>query len=171
LTTHRHTIETYLDIETTGLSPHRDYITVVGIYTVNGPDTRLIQLVNPRVTESTIMEAVREADVLYTYNGSRFDLPFIEKRLGVQLDKYYKHQDLMYDCWENNLRGGLKSVERQLCIDRKLKGMNGLEAVRLWWLYYNNYDRQALQILLDYNKEDLVNLKRLKDILLGKPRK
>ncbi|GAI08689.1 unnamed protein product, partial [marine sediment metagenome] len=37
-------IDAYLDIETTGLSRFCDYITVVGIYSCNGNDDKLIQL-------------------------------------------------------------------------------------------------------------------------------
>jgi uncharacterized protein YprB with RNaseH-like and TPR domain len=68
----------------------------------------------------------------------------------------------MYDCWRNNLYGGLKSVERQLGIERQLKGVDGREAVRLWWRYRNDYDDEALRTLLAYNSEDLLNLKVLR---------
>ena len=71
----------------------------------------------------------------------------------------------MYDCWRNNLRGGLKSVEYQLGIDRDSVGIDGLEAVRLWWRYVEMFDLDALNILLKYNKEDVQNLKVLKEKL------
>ncbi len=73
----------------------------------------------------------------------------------------------MYDCWRNNLYGGLKSVERQLGIKRRLNDINGWEAVKLWWRYANDYDEKALAILLEYNKEDVINLKALKEKLLN----
>ncbi len=38
--------EAYLDIETTGLSPFCDYITVIGIYLCNSKDDRLVQMVS-----------------------------------------------------------------------------------------------------------------------------
>ena len=59
----------------------------------------------------------------------------------------------------------MKAVERQLGIDRRLKDMNGWEAVKLWWKYVNDYDDGALATLLEYNKEDVVNLKSLKEKL------
>jgi hypothetical protein len=71
----------------------------------------------------------------------------------------------MYDCWKNNLRGGFKSVERQLGIARNLQGINGLDAVRLWWRYVDAFDIDALNTLLQYNKEDVLNLKVLKEKL------
>jgi uncharacterized protein YprB with RNaseH-like and TPR domain len=83
----------------------------------------------------------------------------------VDLARHYWHHDLMYDCWRNNLYGGLKSVERQLGIERRLKGIDGLGAIRLWWKYRNDDDRDALNTLLTYNSEDLINLKRLRELL------
>ncbi len=73
---------------------------------------------------------------------------------------------MMYNCWQNNLYGGLKNVERQLGIQRRLTGITGYDAVRLWWSYINDYNEQALAILLEYNKEDVINLKTLKEMLL-----
>jgi len=72
----------------------------------------------------------------------------------------------MHFCWRNNLYGGLKRVEERLGIARHLKEVNGFEAVRLWWRYVEYADLIALQKLLDYNKEDIVNLKILKDKLV-----
>jgi len=156
----------YLDIETTGLSPEYDIITVVGIHIVNKFDTSFIQLVGEDVTAENILEALVEVSVIYTYNGSRFDLPFIHSRLGINLAELFNHRDLMYDCWRNNLYGGFKSVERQLGIGRRLAGVDGYQAVRLWWRYVNDYDEDALTTLLEYNKEDVLNLQTLKKKLL-----
>jgi uncharacterized protein YprB with RNaseH-like and TPR domain len=161
-----HTFDAYLDIETTGLSPRYCQITVVGIHLVSEHESRFIQLVGDDVTANNILRALDGVGTLYTYNGSRFDLPFIYVRLGINLAKLFSHCDLMYHCWRNNLYGGFKGVERQLGIQRKLKEIDGLEAVRLWWKYVNDYDEVALATLLEYNKEDALNLKTLKESLL-----
>ena len=159
-------IEAYLDIETTGLSPFGSEITVVGIHLCNEEDTRFIQLVGKDVTSDNILNALQGVDVLYTYNGSRFDLPFIHSRLGINLAQLFTHRDLMYDCWRCNLYGGFKAVERQVGIQRKLTEINGYEAVKLWWKYVDYFDPDALNALLEYNKEDVLNLKTLKEKLL-----
>jgi uncharacterized protein YprB with RNaseH-like and TPR domain len=117
------------------------------------------------VTADNILEALAGVSIVYTYNGSGFDLPFINSRLGINLAELFNHCDLMYHCWRNNLYGGFKAVERQLGIERRLKEVNGYEAVRLWWRYVNDYDEDALSILLEYNKEDVINLKHLKERL------
>lgn len=47
-----------------------------------------------------------------------------------------------------------------------LTEVNGYEAVKLWWSYVNDNDKDALATLLEYNKEDVINLKTLKEMLL-----
>jgi len=161
--------DAYLDIETTGLSSSYDGITVIGIYLVNGYDSKLVQLVGRSVTRDNLLASLEGVTKVYTYNGSRFDLPFIRASLGIDLAEFYHHHDLMYDCWRNNLYGGFKAVEQQLGIPRQLKGIGGFEAVLLWWRYQNEGDQNALALLLKYNEEDVVNLKVLRERLyLGK---
>jgi len=158
-------LEAYLDIETTGLSSVYGDITVIGIYLTDGSYHRFVHLVGEEVTRGNLLEALQGVEIIYTYNGSRFDLPFINICLGVDLTKDFEHRDLMLDCWRNNLYGGLKAVEIQLEINRQLKGIDGLEAIRLWWRYRINNDQDALAMLLKYNEEDAVNLKTLKEML------
>ncbi|MDD5591154.1 MAG: ribonuclease H-like domain-containing protein [Dehalococcoidales bacterium] len=162
----RQYLEAFLDIETTGLSPEYGEITVVGIHRSNGLDSRFVQLVWPEITADSLSGALAGVDVIYTYNGSRFDLPFICSRLGLDLNGLFRHHDLMYDCWRKNLYGGLKCVEKQLGIPRRLVEVNGYQAVVLWWRYIHDCDRDALAMLLDYNREDVINLKALKEVLL-----
>lgn len=159
-------LEAYLDIETTGLSASSCAITVVGIYLCNKDESRLVQLVGQEITRYSLLEALEGVTIIYTYNGRRFDLPFINVKLEVNLEESFNHRDLMYDCWRCNLRGGFKAVERKLGIPRKLVEVDGLVAVRLWWRYVDSFDLEALDTLLAYNKEDVVNLKELKERLL-----
>jgi hypothetical protein len=158
-------VEAYLDIETTGLSPVESEITVIGIHVCKGEETRFVQLVGRDITPESVTAALEGVHIIHTYNGHRFDLPFINSKLGVNLEEVCSHRDLMYDCWRKNLRGGFKSVERQLGINRDLQGVDGLEAVRLWWRYVDAFDLDALNTLLAYNKEDVLNLKTLKEKL------
>ena len=159
--------EAYLDIETTGFHPVQSEITVVGIYICSQSEERFVQLVGEKITGNAILNSLQGVSSIYTYNGHRFDLPFIYSRYGVDLESQFSHCDLMHHCWKNNLYGGLKAVERCLGIERKLIEVNGYEAVKLWWRYIRYGDQVALRKLLDYNKEDVVNLKVLKDKLLN----
>jgi uncharacterized protein YprB with RNaseH-like and TPR domain len=97
-------------------------------------------------------------DLIVTYNGKSFDVPFIRHRLGVPLD--LPHVDLMYPCRSVGLKGGLKIVEHTAGIarDSMLDGVDGWMAVKLWRQYVRNDDRRALETLVAYNLADTMNL-------------
>ena len=154
--------DAYLDIETTGLCSFYDEITVIGIYLAVDGTNSLVQLVGNEVTGSNLIRTLRCVDTIYTYNGSRFDLPFIDFRLRINLREHFRHHDLMHDCWRNSLYGGFKAVEQQLGIPRRLRGIGGAQAAMLWWRYQIDHDRKALDLLLEYNKEDVLNLMALR---------
>jgi len=132
---------------------------------VRGGQERFGQLFGGQINPESVLGLLEGVEELYTYNGRRFDLPFIQQRLGLDLQKQFRHRDLMFDCWRQNLKGGLKVVEVRLGIERRLPSMNGYLAVRLWWDYVNNHDTAALQKLLAYNREDVMNLHVLREKL------
>ncbi len=155
----------YLDIETTGLSPADNKLTVIGIYRENGSDDKVTQLVGDEITRPRLIAALENTSMLYTYNGSRFDLPFINAKLGIDLAEHCMHEDLMYACWKRKLKGGLKSVERQLGIERELTDIDGFMAIQLWHEYVNYGNENSLAKLLRYNEEDVFNLRVLRERL------
>jgi uncharacterized protein YprB with RNaseH-like and TPR domain len=155
----------YLDIETTGFSSHCADLTVVGVSLVRAGQHQFGQLFGGQITADGVLGLLEGAERIYTYNGHRFDLPFIKSSLGLDLQKYYPHTDLMYDCWRRHLKGGLKVVEVRLGIQRQLPGVNGFMAVKLWWDYVNNHNVEALRTLLEYNREDVMNLHVLREKL------
>ena len=155
-------LRAYLDIETTGLSRNYCDLTVIGIALEKNSKCRVVQLIEDNLSEKMLLKSLKGVDELYTYNGSRFDLPFIDAKLGTNLKKSFKHTDLMYDCWRHNLKGGLKVVEKLLAIQRRLTGIDGYMAVQLWYDYLNNDNEQSLRTLLAYNEEDVVNLRILR---------
>lgn len=147
----RRIVKAFLDIETS----FEGEITVLGIYRGDGT---LIQLVGKEITKPNLLKSLVGTTAIYTYNGSRFDLPVIREKLNVDLDDFFATYDLMYDCWERNLYGGLKKVEQILGIKRRLKEVDGWVAMELWYQYEKENNKKALQVLLEYNKEDIVNL-------------
>ena len=155
-------VRAYIDIETTGLSPDAAELTVVGICIEQGGRKRVVQLYEDSLARDNLLAELEGTDILYSYNGARFDLPFIAAKLGVDLASGFSHCDLMYHCWRRNLWGGLKKVEVQLGISRETAGMTGAHAVALWNDYRLNGDQDALRTLLLYNAEDVTNLAHIR---------
>lgn len=149
----------FLDIETTGLSNDSHEITVIGIY--DGEDT--YQYING-INLEEFEEAVECYDLLVTFNGTRFDLPFICRSFR-NFRFRQAHIDLRYVLRRLGLRGGLKRIEPLLGIARspEIQEMGGYEAVLLW-LQYCRGDLSALQRLLLYNQADVVNLKTIMEL-------
>lgn len=139
---------TALDIETTGLDPTRDRVTMV---TLDGPDGTRTLVRGQELTGQRIQRELLESDLLLTYNGARFDLPFLEERFDLEID--IPHLDLLPACRRLDWTGGLSAVESRLGIERDLPDVDGREAVRLWYRYRDG-DDDALERLIRYNRED-----------------
>ncbi len=149
----------YLDIETS----FSNKLTVIGMYIADNGS--LIQMVGDAITPDVLLEHLDGTKTVYTYNGNRFDLPVINQHLGVNLRRTHESRDLMYDCWKNNLKGGLKAVEKALGISRDIFGRDEDDPRILWRRYRKHRDETALERLLAYNKEDTVNLVLLEERL------
>jgi uncharacterized protein YprB with RNaseH-like and TPR domain len=155
----------FFDIETTGLDEHRDSVTTVSVHRdgetrtlVNGGGT---QPDHEPLTRERLADAL-DAPLLVTFNGIRFDQPFLETSLGWSTEA--AHLDLMYPCKRLGLDGGLKTIEGEVGIDRDHPDISGRDAVRLW-REYERGDASSLETLVSYNREDTVNLRRLMDLV------
>ena len=150
----------YLDIETT----FDNTISLVGIHI---PGRDMVQLMGSQVTDVSIAQALEGANTVVTFNGASFDLPYIRRMTGLEVRDLAEHRDLLNVCRKRGLRGGLKRVEVLLGISRDSGITDGRMAPRLWQRWENDGDKEALRVLLEYNKEDCVNLEILETILDG----
>ncbi len=154
----RHAVA-YLDIETTGLSLGRDAVTVVGVY-----DGRRKRSFVQGDDLEDLPAAMDRAKLLVTFNGCRFDLPFLRKAFPrMALNQI--HLDVLHPLRRLGFFGGLKAIEAELGIRRTedTAGLRGFGAVRLWHAYERG-DEDALDLLLEYNMEDVVNLEPLAEL-------
>ncbi len=149
----------FFDIETTGLSPERNKTTTVSFYR-NGESKTLIR--GQDLTRENLEEEFFESKMIVSFNGKRFDAPFLEKNFDIQIKT--PHIDLMYLYKRLGLTGGLKNIEKQLKVERELEDVDGREAVRLWKKYEKTGDTDALHKLVRYNQYDAENLQDLMEI-------
>jgi len=152
----------FFDIETTGLDRQRDRVTTVSFH--RDGDTRTL-VRGDDLTPENVRAEFAAADLLATYNGAQFDVPFLETSLGI--DVTTPHLDLIYPCRRAGLTGGLDAVEGELGIGRDRPDVSGRDAVRLWNRYERRNDGDALETLIEYNREDTVNLRAVADAVTG----
>jgi len=149
----------YLDIETTGLSKERNKITTISIFDGNNTVTFIH---GKDMDEEKLFEEINKYKVIVTFNGTGFDLPFIEAKFP-NIKFNCLHIDLRYLCKKVGLSGGLKRIEHEMGISRgdEVEGIDGSFAVRLWKKYERRGDEAALDLLVKYNQEDVINLEVL----------
>ncbi len=145
----------FLDIETTGLDHWGFDITTIALY-----DGAVIKYYIQGQNLEDFIRDIQKYKVIVTYNGKTFDVPFIEGYFRTKLN--HAHIDLRYVLKSLGYGGGLKSCEKALGLDRgDLDGVDGYFAVLLWQDYQRNRNEKALETLLAYNIEDVVNLETL----------
>jgi uncharacterized protein YprB with RNaseH-like and TPR domain len=144
----------FLDIETTGLET-TSTITTIAMY--DGSATKYyVQGKNL----DAFLDDIQNYQVIITYNGKTFDIPFIQKHFNCTLP--HAHIDLRYILKSLGLKGGLKKCEKAMGIDRgELDGVDGYFAILLWNEYKQTHNPRALDTLLAYNIEDVINLETL----------
>jgi uncharacterized protein YprB with RNaseH-like and TPR domain len=146
----------YLDIETDGGSSASS-VTMIGMY----DGVEFTCLVKGKDLDA-FPDIVAKYGLIVTFAGGSFDLPVLQKRFfGLRFNQI--HIDLCPTMHRLGLRGGLKSIERQLGVSRceEAEGMTGRDAIRLWRRYIMLGDDEALEALIKYNREDVVNLEYL----------
>ncbi len=142
----------FIDIETTGLDAWNAVITTIALY----DGSRIKYYVNGQNLDDFVQD-MKKYDLIVTYNGKTFDVPFIESYFHTTMNQ--SHIDLRYVLGGLGYKGGLKKCEKALGIDRgNLDGVDGFFAVLLWQDYEKTGDEKSLETLLAYNIEDVVNL-------------
>ncbi len=145
-----------LDIETNGFLPDRGgYVTLIGLY--DGYDWRYL-MAGENLTAENLKRELSGYKYLITYYGSSFDIPFLQ-RMFPDVRFEIPHFDLCFAARKLGFKGGLKRLESELGIVRDLsvQGMDGYDAVRLWE-FSRRGSKEALDLLITYNREDTINL-------------
>ena len=152
----------YLDIETTGLDRNRNRITTICIYDGVHDEAVATFVRDQNLTSENLQNELDKFKAIVTFNGNMFDIPFMKAQLDVNFSKFVM-MDLRWLCKKIGLTGGLKNIEKELRITRadEVDGMNGLQAVRLWKKWELTGNKEALDLLIQYNQEDVVNLKTI----------
>ena len=171
------------DIETTGLSAQRgNKIILTACLIPNSTGVTITQFLaeNPYEEDRVIMATMdflkdESIDYLITYNGASFDIPFIKQRLAKKNLPYVlnMYEFDLYNFIRSNT--GLKSqigslsqknVEQHFGISSNRKDViSGRESVKLFAEYAINQDSVIEKIILTHNREDVLQLCHLFNII------
>jgi uncharacterized protein YprB with RNaseH-like and TPR domain len=146
----------YLDIETTGANWPNLSVTVIGLY-----DGRSFHQFVLGENIFDFLDIIDEFQMLVTFNGSQFDLPVLQAFFGGRPFRQ-THIDLRFVLARLGYKGGLKKIEPRFGLSRPpdLAGLDGYDAVLLWERARRG-NRMARNLLLRYNREDVINLESL----------
>jgi uncharacterized protein YprB with RNaseH-like and TPR domain/predicted nuclease with RNAse H fold/dephospho-CoA kinase len=153
----------FLDVETTGLSRYYDHVTLVG-WLLDGVYRVHVAGDDPR----PLLDSLGSASVLVTFNGTLFDLGFLEKTFTGLVSPGI-HADLRYLAKRLGLIGGQKAIEKQLGISIRsgVEDIDGPEAVLLWHRYLRG-DKNSLRRLIEYNRCDVLGMRGILDHVLSR---
>lgn len=171
------------DIETTGLSAQRgNKIILTACLIPNSKGVTITQFLaeNPYEEDRVIMATMdflkdESIDYLITYNGASFDIPFMKQRLETKNLPYVlnMYEFDLYNFIRSNT--GLKSqigslsqknVEQHFGISSNRKDViSGRESVKLFAEYAINQDSVIEKKILTHNREDVLQLCHLFNII------
>lgn len=172
------------DIETTGLSPNNSFTYIIGINVPTGDGWDIIQLFNDDGRSEA--EMIREFqsiisgyDILMQFNGDRFDIPYIHKRMDFITSRFSIHIadylstvqsfDLMKCIRPYKYALGLpnikqKTIEKYLGINR-VDMYNGGQLIDVYLNYLTMKDEHSRQLVLRHNRDDMEGMLYLCEIL------
>lgn len=163
------------DIETTGLFPRNDRIMLTGLLTVSDGHAKAEQFFAESLNdEKAVLEAtigvLEKADVVLTYNGRSFDMPFTAARAakyGIGFDQPYDLDLFTVLSGYSEIKkftGSLsqKSIEHFMGMapDRDDK-IDGRESIRLYEQYLSSPSYALEKTIMLHNHDDICQLYRI----------
>jgi predicted nuclease with RNAse H fold/uncharacterized protein YprB with RNaseH-like and TPR domain/dephospho-CoA kinase len=151
----------FLDIETTGLSFYYDRTTMIGLADL---DRHYLYVRGQKLDR--IAERLSTAQCLVTFNGTMFDLKFLQTEFpDLHIPK--AHVDLRFFGRRVGLVGPQKEIEQELEFARpyEIRSVVGETAPLLWFKYING-ELDAGRQLAEYNFSDIEGMKFILDSAL-----
>lgn len=169
----------FLDTETSGLAGGTGTIAfLLGLARVEGRTLMVRQYLATRFSgEAALLSRLRQAlscaACIVTFNGKSFDVPLLEARFALRREARafggVAHCDLLHAS-RRHLRQGwpdcrLRTVETLALGLRRVDDLPGSEVPAVWQRWLTRGEATGLPRVLDHNREDLVSLLALVQLL------
>lgn len=171
----------FFDIETTGLSPERCKVILAGLAIPDTNAIRTIQILaddpseEPQVLRA-LLDELDKLDMVITFNGKMFDMPFVEKRCAkamVHMNRPLPYNLDMYQAIKGHspLRRMLPNLKQKTVEDflglweHREDEISGADSVELYYIYAGEKDERLRDVILLHNHDDIVQLSKLIKIL------
>ena len=153
-----------VDIERTSFNGP---IAVVGLYEPKDGIVECRQFIRGKdLNAENLRKTLSRYKLLVTYNGLYYDIPVIEHEFPGTFAHDRKVLDLYLLSRKLQVTASLKTWENTLGIERPNGQIRKGTAIKLWQRFERYNDRKALQLLLEYNRQDTVNLYPLAERLM-----
>lgn len=162
---------TIIDIETTGFNRITDTIIILGLLIKNNSSLTIKQFISESFSdEKLLLTELLNLDLtnIYTFNGTYFDLPFINKKLELhKLNPlvYKNHIDMFLNIRKfsnyipvENLKQS--SLEYWLGFNRK-DTLNSKDIPSIYYNYIKTKQFEDYELVINHNEEDLIGLSNL----------
>ena len=168
----------YLDLETTGLSMAPLFL--VGLMYSSGDDLIVDQLFARDYTEERAVlvrtaETMKRFRLLVTFNGMRFDVPFLEERMvyaGLEFAGIPVHVDLLPVARrvlkKRTPNHKLQTLERYLCNRKRVGDVPGSEIPGVYHDYVRTRDAGGIAGVFHHNRLDLLTMLQLVTVFLSR---
>ena len=154
-----------LDIET---CYYNGPISVIGLYKPQEGEIICQQFIKDKnLTKENLKQAFKGCKLLLTYNGFALDIPKINSEFPNTIPKNIKIFDLYLFAKGLGINTNLKVLETTCGINRlKESSKRRGQTAKQWTQYKKNNNQNALNELLEYNKQDTINLYFLAEELI-----
>ncbi len=161
-----------IDIETSGLKKHSDFIVCIGILYNDDTDTSShIQFINKTIEEEkesliSFINLLKDYSHIYTFGGKSFDIPFILARCSLHnLDCTIFNNIYCVDIRKSLL----KLSPTRLCLEHLLSftrecTSTGKELAKICGLYHSSGETIYKSVISSHNLDELYSLLGLYEI-------
>lgn len=169
-----------LDIETTGLVSEKNKVILGGLLVFSENPSDVIQFFSETKADEKqilgqLIPFLASADIIVSYNGNAFDLPFLNKRLlkngfhdQIPLYKSFDLYRLFRKSSFSKILPNLKqkTVEDYMGISfERTDPISGKQCIFFYQAYQKTKDSALKEAILLHNRDDLFQLHKLMDLL------